>query len=75
MLQAFIHLIQLPKTIAVKAGVAKLDINQLVNAQTNLNNLKSKVDDLDVDKRKTVSLKKLSDAVDNELLKIQNSTH
>ena len=59
----------------MKAGVAKLDINQLVNAQTNLNNLKSKVDDLDVDKRKTVSLKKLSDAVDNELLKIQNSTH
>ena len=63
------------KKIAVKAGVAKLDINQLVNAQTSLNNLKSKVDDLDVGKRKTVCLKKLSDAVDNELLKIQNLTH
>ena len=75
MLQAFIHLIQLPKKIAVKAGIAKLDINQLVNAQTSLNNLKSKVDDLDVGKWKTVALKKLRDAVDNELLKIQNSTH
>ena len=59
----------------MKAGIAKLDINQLVNAQTSLNNLKSKVDDLDVGKWKIVGLKKLSDAVDNELLKIQNSTH
>ena len=59
----------------MKAGIAKLDINQLVNAQTSLNNLKSKVDDLAVGKWKTVGLKKLSDAVDNELLKIQNSTH
>ena len=59
----------------MKAGIAKVDINQLVNAQTSLNNLKSKVDDLDVGKWKTVALKKLRDAVDNELLKIQNSTH
>ena len=32
-----------------------LDINKLVNISTNLNNLKAKVDDLDVDKLKSAS--------------------
>ena len=33
--------------IALKAEVDKLDINKLVNVPTNLNNLETKVDDLD----------------------------
>ena len=43
----------------------------MVNVQTSLNKLKTKVDDLDVGKRKTVpvDLKKLSDVVDNEVVK------
>ena len=51
----------------MKAEVNKLDINVL----TSLNNLKTKVDDLDVGKLKTVpvDLKKLSDVVDNEVVK------
>ena len=53
--------------IALKAEVDKLDINKL----TNLNYLKTKVDDLDVGKLKTlpVDLKKLSDVVDDEVVK------
>ena len=49
----------------MKAKFAKLDINQLVNVPTSLNNLRAKVDDLDVPKLKTapVDLKKLSDVV------------
>ena len=41
--------------------------DKLNNALTSLNNLKAIVDDLDVDKLKTVpvELKKLSDSVDN----------
>ena len=39
--------------IALKAEVYKLDINKLVNVPTSLNNLKIKVDDLDVGKLKT----------------------
>ena len=48
-----------------------MDINELVNFPTSLNNLKTKLDDLDVEKLKTVpiELKKLSDAVDNDLVK------
>ena len=48
-----------------------MDINKLVNFPTSLNNLKTKLDDLDVEKLKTVpiELKKLSDAVDNDLVK------
>ena len=63
--------------IALKAEVDKLDINKLVNVPTSLNNLKIKVDDLDVGKLKTVpvDLKRLSNVVDNEVIKIQNSTH
>ena len=52
--------------VASKAEVDKLEINNLVNVPTSFNNLKTKVDDLDVGKSKTVpvDLKKLSDIVD-----------
>ena len=55
----------------MKAEVDILDINKLTNVPTSLNNLKIKVYDLDVGKLKTVpvDLKKLSDAVDNEVVK------
>ena len=55
----------------MKAEVNKLHINKLVNVPTGLNNLKTKINDLDVVKLKTVSvdLKKLSDAVDNKVVK------
>ena len=36
--------------IALKAEVNKLDIDKLVNVPTSLNNLKTKLDDLDVGK-------------------------
>ena len=57
--------------IALKSEVDKLDINKLVNFPTSLNNLKTKVYDLDAAKLKTISLdlQKLSDAVDNEVIK------
>ena len=53
----------------MKAEIAKLDI--LVNVPTRLNNLKTKVDDLDVGKLKSlpVDFTKLSDAVDNKVVK------
>ena len=38
----------------LKAEVHKLDINILVNVPTSLNNLKTEVDDLDVEKLKPV---------------------
>ena len=55
----------------MKAEVDKLDINKLTNISTNLNNLKTKVNDLDIGKLKTipVDLKKLSDVIDNEVVK------
>ena len=54
----------------MKAEVEKLDINRVVNVLTSLNNLKIKVDDLDVGKLKTVPIDlKLSDAVDNDAVK------
>ena len=55
----------------MKAEVNKLDINNLVNVPSSLNNLKTKVGKLDVGKLKTfpVDLKKLSDAVENEVVK------
>ena len=54
--------------IALKAD--KLDINKLTNVPTSLNNLKAKVDYLDVGKLKVaLDLKKLSDVVDNEVVK------
>ena len=48
-----------------------MEINKLVNIPTTLNNLKIKVDDLDVGKLKTVTidLKKLSDVVDKKVVK------
>ena len=48
-----------------------MDINKLVNVPPILNNLKTKADDLDVGKLKAVpiDLKKLSDVVDNDVVK------
>ena len=62
--------------VFLKVEVDKLDINKLDNVPTSLNNLKTKVDDLDVGKLITVPVvlkkkKKISDAGDNKLLKIQ----
>ena len=56
--------------IALKAEVGKLDI-KLVNVPNSLNNFKIKVDDLDVDKLKTIPIdtKKSSNVVDNEVVK------
>ena len=55
----------------MKHELEKLNINKLVNVQTNLNKLKIKVDDFDVSKLKTVpvDMKKVSDVVDNEVVK------
>ena len=55
--------------VALKVEVDKLDFNKLVNIPTSLNNLKTKVDDLDVGKLKAVDLKKLSDVVDKDDIK------
>ena len=57
--------------LALKAEVGKCDINKLVNVATSLNNLKTKLVDLDVGKLKTVpiNLKKLSDVEGNNLEK------
>ena len=54
MLQALIYLIQLLKKdfITFKDEVDKLDYNKLVNVATSLNNLKTKVGNLDVGKSK-----------------------
>ena len=56
--------------IALKAEVDKLDFNKLVNVLTGLSNLKIKIDDLDVDKLKTlaIDLKKLSGPVSKEVI-------
>ena len=51
--------------MALKAEVDKLDINKLMNVPTSLNNLKTKVDDLDV----PIDLKILIDVVDNDVVK------
>ena len=55
----------------MKAEVDTLHNKTLINISTSLNNLKRKVDGLDVAKLKTVpvDLKKLSDVVDNEVVK------
>ena len=53
----------------MKTGVVKLDFNNLVNVPTGLDILKTKVDDLDVDRLKKifpVDLKKLIDVLSNE---------
>ena len=49
---------------ASKAEVDKIDINKLVNVPTSFNDLKTKVDDLDV---KPVVFKKLGNVVDNKV--------
>ena len=54
--------------IALKAEVDKLCINKLVHFPTSLNNLKTKLNDLDVRKLKTVPVG-LSDIIDNEVAK------
>ena len=72
MIQASIHLIWLLKEIiAVKAEVDQLEFNILNNFLTRLNNLKTKADDFDVVKLKTVpvDLKTFSDEVKEEVLK------
>ena len=59
----------------MKTEFDKLEIKELVNVPTGLNNLKTKIGDLDVGKFKTVplDLRKLIDV--KKLLKTQNSTH
>ena len=57
--------------VDLKAEVEKVDFNKLVNVPNSSNNLKAKVDDLDVDELKKVDLKKLSDIVKNEIKKKQ----
>ena len=63
LVQALICLIHLRKRdfIALKAEVYKLNINKVTNIPTSLNNLETKVDDLNVDKLQTVpaDLKKI----------------
>ena len=60
--------------IVLKAEVDKLGIAKLVDFLTTLNNLKTKVADLDPCNLKItpVDLKNLSNVVDNEVLKTQN---
>ena len=57
--------------IALKIEVYKLDINRLVHVPIGLNNLKPKVDDLDVINLKTVRIdvKKLKDVVNYKVVK------
>ena len=55
----------------MKTEVYKQDINKLFYVPSSLNNLKTKVEGLDVGKLKTVpiDLTKLSDVVGNEVVK------
>ena len=55
----------------MKVEVDKLDVNKLVNATGGLNNLKTRVDDLDVNMLKTVplDLKKVSNVVNKKVVK------
>ena len=59
----------------MKAEVNKLEINELVNVPTSLNNLETKMADLGVGKLKEISidLKEISDVVDKQLIK--NTKH
>ena len=50
----------------MKTDVDKLDINRLTNVPISLNNLKTKVDDLDVGKLKIVLV---DNVIDNEVVK------
>ena len=62
------------KNIWLLGKLFKLDINKLTNVPTSLDNMKTKVDYLDVGKLKTVlvDLKKLSDVVKNEVVEIHS---
>ena len=53
MLKVLIHLSVKKDFITLKAEVGKVDINKFVNVLTSLNNLKTKVDDLDAGRFKT----------------------
>ena len=55
----------------MKAEGDNIVINKLVNVRNGLNSLKTKVDDLDADKSKTVpvDLKELSDVVSKKVVK------
>ena len=63
--------------IALKAEVDKLVINKLVNVSTSLNNLKTKVDGVDIGKLRTVpvDLKTLSDVVEKMEMLIKNTRY
>ena len=54
---------------AMKAEVDKLDISELVNVPTSQNNLKNKVDDLDVGQSKTVTVDLKKDTESKEVIK------
>ena len=55
----------------MKFDLGKLNIDKFINVPTSLNNLETKINGLDAGKLKTVpiDLEKLSDVVDNELVK------
>ena len=55
--------------ITLKAEVDKIDMNKLTNFPASLNNVKTKVDDLDVGKLKTVSVDMKNEVVKNEVVK------
>ena len=57
--------------ITLKAEIDKVDINKPVYVPISLNHFKTKIDDLDVGKMKTfpIDLKKLSEVVDNDIVK------
>ena len=58
----------------MKPEVDIVDINKLVNVPTSLNNLKTKVDDLDASQLKAVpvDLKKFGDAVNKQVVENKN---
>ena len=58
MIQVLIHLIQLLKRcfLLFKTELDKVNIDKLLNDPSCLNNLKTKVDDLDVDKSKSITI-------------------
>ena len=75
MMLVLIHLIYVEKDfVALKAKVHKLCNNKLINAPTELDNLKTNLDDLNVVEVKNVpvDLKELSDVVKNQVVKNRN---
>ena len=56
--------------IVLKVEINKLDTNKLINALTDLNDLRANIDDLDLGKLKMVpiDLEKVSDLVDKKKL-------